>query len=209
MNDDTPVALQAGAHQILHFVPLGGFAAGAAADLSPIYATPARLSDMIGGAGSVRHNVDGLLAHREIGQANLSYAQLFRNGVIETVSVWDGSRTGTKLPSLAFERDIFTKSTAALKLLDLIAVAPPVVMLLSFTGMKGWEMAVRDTWGVRGSAGGFDRDPLLIPELVVEPLDTDDVRKLIRPVIESTWQAAGYAKSDYYNQQGEWVGEGN
>lgn len=31
----------------------------------------------------------------------------------------------------------------------------------------------------RGQAGGFDRDPLLIPEFIVDSLHTDDVPRLI------------------------------
>jgi hypothetical protein len=80
-------------------------------------------------------------------------------------------------------------------------------MMLSFIGIKGWEMGVRDTWGTRGHAGGIDRDPLLIPELLLESLKMDDLHKLLKPVIDATWNAAGYAQSDYYDAQGNWVGD--
>jgi hypothetical protein len=79
--------------------------------------------------------------------------------------------------------------------------------MLSFTGIKGWEMGVRDAYGTRGRRGGFDRDPLLVPELMVQSYDVDDVPRLVKPVIDATWNAAGFLQSDYYNEDGNWVGD--
>ena len=204
MGNDTPVALQPGARQILHFVPLGSFAPGAAVDLKPIAEDPAWV---VMNGGSVRYNVDGLCAYSPTDNSNSAYTQVFRNGVIEAVRFWSGGPTKTVLPSVAFERDVFAKTKGSLGLLDLAGIVPPIAVLLSFIGIKGWTMAVRDPWHTRGNMGGFDRDPLLIPELVLETLHRDDVPRLVRPILDNAWQAAGYQQSDHYDEQGNWIGQ--
>jgi hypothetical protein len=205
MSNDTPVTLQPGARQILHFVPLGSFAPGAAVDLKPIAENPAWVA--MNGGGSVRFNVDGLCAYSPTDNSNSAYNQVFRNGVIEAVRFWSGGPTKTVLPSVAFERDVFAKTKGSLGLLDLAGIVPPIAVLLSFIGIKGWTMAVRDPWHTRGNMGGFDRDPLLIPELVLETLHRDDVPRLVRPILDNAWQAAGYQQSDHYDEQGNWIGQ--
>ena len=210
MSGETPAPLLPGARQILHFVPLAAFGAGVSVDLKPLLAKRELLVNAMNHGGSVRYNVDGLLAYSSSGEAHDAYAQLFRNGILEIVVHQEDrtSRAGRPiLPSLAFEEDIFAQTKAALAVLALVGVTPPVAMMLSFIGIKGWEMGVRDTWGTRGHMGGFDRDPLLVPELLLQSLKADEVRTLVKPVIDATWNAAGYAQSDYYDAQGNWVGK--
>jgi hypothetical protein len=212
MSGETPVPLLPGARQILHFVPLSAFGAGVSVDFKPVLARRELLVGAMNHGGSVRYNVDGLLAYSSSGEAHDAYAQLFRSGILEIVAHQEDrtSRAGRPiLPSKAFEEDIFAQTKAALAVLALAGVTPPVAMMLSFTGIKGWEMGVRDTWGTRGEKGGFDRDPLLIPELLLQSLATDDVQTLVKPVIDATWNAAGFAQSDYYDPQGNWVGQGS
>jgi hypothetical protein len=208
---DTPIELQAGARQILHFVPLAAFSIGAGVDLAPLYKNPALLISVMNRGGSQRPNVDGLLAYSPTSNGNHAYAQLFTSGILEIV-VHVGEQTSRHggrrvLPSLTFEEDLFEQVRTAIQTLKTLSVVPPVAVMLSFVGIKGWGMGVGDDWGTRGHSGGFDRDPLLIPELVLQTLDADDVPKLIKPVIDSTWNAAGFAQSDYYDSQGNWVGE--
>ena len=61
--------------------------------------------------------------------------------------------------------------------------------------------------GTRGGRGGSQLHSLLIPELVLQSLEASDIRTLVLPLIETTWQAAGFEGSDYYDQNGNWVGE--
>jgi hypothetical protein len=170
---------------------------------APLLAKTDLLVNAMNHGGSVRYNVDGLLAYSRSGDAHDAYAQLFRNGILEIVSHQEDrtSRAGRPiLPSKAFEEDIFAQTKAALAVLERAGVTPPAAMMLSFTGIKGWEMGVRDSWGTQGDKGGFDRDPLLIPELLLQSLKADDVPTLVKPVIDATWNAAGYGQSDYIDQ---------
>jgi hypothetical protein len=207
--DDTPVALKPGARQILHFVPFTAFGAGTSVDLNTVASHRTPVIQVMNRGGSMRHNVDGLIAYSQSGEGNDAYAQLYRNGILEiAVYLEELLRRGRVfLPSLTFERDVFAQAGTALAVLELAGVSPPVAVMLSFVGIKGWEIGVHDPFGVRGE-GGFDRDPLLIPELIVQSFEIDDVQRLVRPIIDATWNAAGYPKSDHYDEQGDWVGGG-
>lgn len=211
LSGETPVELQPGAHQIIHLVPLNAFSTGKAVNLAALDQKRGLLVSTMDRGGSQRHNVDGLLAYSPNGHTNDGYAQLFRNGILEIVvhqPVWN-PRGRLLLPSLAFEEGLFKQTAAAVEVLKAASVVPPVAVMLSFTGIKGWEMGVRDDWGTRGRRGGFDREPLVIPELIFENLEIDSIPRSIKPIVDSTWNAAGFPRSDYYAQDGNWVGERN
>jgi hypothetical protein len=172
--------------------------------LKAVTAKPQLLVEVMCRGGGLRHNVDGLLAHSS-SSTPVAYAQLYRNGTLEVVHVQSGGQSGKGLPSRGFEQEIFEITMHALDVLKVSQVLPPVAMLLSFTGIKGWGMVVHDPWGHHAGNAGFDRDPLLIPELIIESLMTDDVRKLVKPLLDSTWQAADFERSLSYDEGGNWV----
>lgn len=209
ISSETSIELVSGARKILHFVPLNAFASGVVVDLSVLHGDGMRLVRILKTGGSQRFNVDGLLAYSPTSQGNEAYAQIYRNGVMEivaTLNEWK-PRGELVLPSLAFEEDTFAQVSSALSVLKAVGVDAPVVLMLSLVGIRGWHMGVKDPWGDRRPVGGFDRDPVLVPELVIQSLEVSDVQKLIKPIIDATWNAGGFSGSDYYDEQGDWVGE--
>jgi len=69
--------------------------------------------------------------------------------------------------------------------------------MLTLIGMKGWRIATSSD----GSAGPFDRDPLFIPELVLETFDGLNQDE-VKPLIDCVWNAAGSPCSPNYDAQG-------
>jgi len=208
MSDDTPVELMAGARQILHFVPLNAFGTGTAIDLQSLAEKPDSLIRALGfGGSSTRFNVDGILTFSP-GEAGCdAYAQLYRNGIIEVARLqgeWTSRKGEFVLPSLSFEEEIFSQVSAALSALKLVGVSSPITVMLSFLGIKGWQMGIDDPYGRHKQNRGFDRDPLLIPEILLQPLESYDVVRSVKPMIDAVWNAAGYPKSAYYDAQGNW-----
>jgi hypothetical protein len=65
------------------------------------------------------------------------------------------------------------------------------------TGMKGWQIATQHS----GSAGTFDRDPVFIPELVLETCDGLNQDE-VKPLLDTVWNAAGSPCSPNYDAQG-------
>lgn len=49
----------------------------------------------------------------------------------------------------------------------------------------------------------IDRDALISPEILVESFEIDPT-KVMRPIFDSIWNAAGWPRSMNYDEAGEW-----
>jgi hypothetical protein len=198
-----PTALGPGAKMITHILPLSSFAGNGNLDLVPLWRDPTQLVRINRGGGSTRFNVDGLLVSTPQGQHRACYVQLYRNGRIEAVQYFSDEFTKrTSLPSTWFEKTVVFQFTGAQQLFEYVGIQPPVVLLLSMTGMQGWHMGVSPEY-MTNAEDVFDRDPLFIPETVIDAFGGDFASK-VRPVIDATWNAAGWPGSVNYDQNGKW-----
>ncbi|GAB4507414.1 MAG: hypothetical protein Tsb0026_02750 [Sulfuricaulis sp.] len=206
--DETPIALHPGAREIFHAIPLTAIGEGGKVDLNAVLADRARLIQLMDRGGSMRHNLDGLLAYSTSGERADAYAQLYRNGIVEIVWYLEQRESTRRLgdliiPSEAFEKELIAAWNNTKHLYGALNVMAPVVLMLSFVGIKGWHMGVVPEAGFRQT--GFDRDPLLIPEIIVENLELPAATDL-RPILDATWNAEGWAGSIYFDNDGKWVG---
>ncbi len=78
----------------------------------------------------------------------------------------------------------------------------PLALLVSFVAIKGWRMGMPPGY-VTNPLDIFDRDPLFIPEIVVERFEQLTVT-VARPLIDAIWNAAGWPGSPHYDPQGDW-----
>ena len=202
MSAETPVPLVAGGRQVVHFVPLSAFDAGVNVDLKRVLSDRGLFITTTNRGGSLRHNVDGLLAYSQSDGAYDAYAQFFRNGALEIVvhgSKW-AARTGELvLPSLSFEEEIFAQAKAALRVLAMAGVTMPVVMMLSFVGIKGWEMGVKDSLGYSRKDRRIRPRSALNSGVAPSSRRGGGLPQLIKPLMDATWNAAGYSQSDHYD----------
>ena len=169
----------------------------------------------IGMGGRSTYNFDGLLVRGSSrtraesgGRRPESYALLFRSGAVEAADtdiLWP-EPDGRIIPSVVFEGDILDSAERYVALLDHLGVAGPVYVGLSLLGVRGYEMAVRRSFGP--GAGPVDRDALVVPEVMAEGpgLDRPAVEALMRPVFDQVWNACGHARSFLYHADGRWVG---
>jgi len=135
-----------------------------------------------------------------------SNVQVFRPGTVETVSsVLVSERDGDRyIASVAYEKEIINSVEGYLLSMQKLGVVPPVLFLISLPGVKGSFMWM----GRRGHDGHFapklfDRDTLVIPDIVIDNLDCD-VSRTLRPAFDMIWNACGYARSFNYNEDGDW-----
>ena len=199
--DETPVLLDEGAKIVLHLVPLSSLGAGQVCDLSNIPSlTPEAL--IYGNASSWRHNFDGCLVYapEQDGRAS-GYTQVWRTGRVEATDTLLLDN-GTQIPSIAYEREVIRWTTQCLSTLRAMGVQPPIVLLVSLLGVKGYTMLVRDGFPMRSHS--IDRDHLLLPERVVEDYD-DSSQHILRPLFDSIWNACGFPRSLNYNDEREWA----
>jgi hypothetical protein len=210
---DTPIPLMAGPYIVLHILPVGAFSSPLQTDILRLVAD-ARVHQVLAPlhqefANDRRINLDGFVVYqiREEGKA-LGYTQLYRNGAIESVDwsfIYSSGpviQGGQKvLASLDFEQGLIAAVERFLGVLRFLAADPPLVLMLTLIGVKGWGMALG---GRPFRHNEFDRDILMIPELVVENLG-GNVGTIIKPILDSVWNASGGLESPYY-ENGVWAG---
>jgi hypothetical protein len=195
---------------IVHVVPLSAvlrqdevdlhLAADQGGLITPLYAT----------GYAHRFNLDGFGTY-ELSAPPKSYAyfQLFRRGAIE------GATTAAfndllKPDESSVAPGVVTRSLVqfverALQLLTRLDVGPPAIVQCSFTGVKGMTLAARvdPLFTIRHGAGQpFSRDPMILPDVRVDDFAVPAAR-IVKPILDALWQAAGYPRSLDYDDQGE------
>jgi hypothetical protein len=194
---DTPVSLESGAKMVTHILPLAAFTTRHVVELNLLLQDLSSLVGIMGTGGSPLFNLDGLmLSSRHANGAR--YVEVFRDGCIEVISNFseEASRRAS-LPSPAFERVTISQLYHGKKMFQYLGVAPPIIIMLTLVGMRGWRIMARSD----GSAGMFDRDPVFLPELVLETFDNLNQDEL-KPLLDTAWNAAGSAGSPNYDRDG-------
>jgi hypothetical protein len=195
--EDTPVPLELGGKTVFHMLPLAAFTGRYVVDINRLWRDPSSMVGVLRGGGTPLFNVDGLLLASHQRPAS-RYAQVFRDGCIEVVGDWSAeANKNTRLPCPAFERAIIEHIYRSKQLFQQISAVPPFVIMVTMVGMKGWQIVTQST----SSASVFDRDPVFIPELILEVLD-DIVQDESKPLLDAIWNAAGSPESPNYDDQG-------
>lgn len=81
------------------------------------------------------------------------------------------------------------------------------IRLLTFEGVRGVNYAVkRNPWG--DYEPPLPEDILNLPECILEDFgDHVDHHRAVRPAFDALWNAIGYSQSQFFNEEGLWVGE--
>lgn len=207
-SDDTPVPLEGKARIIFHLIPYSAFETNLPISSLPVNKDIWSLPLIYSSIAGHRYNLDGLLVYNERGN-NLSgaYTQIFRNGIIESVSARlfsSGGDIGDFIPSAVLEEELNQALKTCIALYQKLSIFPPAVLLVSLTGVKGYKLAVNqrlDPWRQQGHK--IDRDSLFLPEILIED-PTIDSATILRPVFDAVWNSAGWMKSFGYDESGEW-----
>lgn len=205
---EAPVPLLDSAKVVLHVIPLGAFSTMSMIDLLRVSSLTGELAltllnHFLAGSDG-RFNFEGYVRYTvssDEGRAG-SYLQIFRNGILETVDTSmlmprDGRRS---VPSVLFEEaTIKTLQNYASSLIEL-GVDVPLAFSLTLLGVSGYVMAV-DHWFARVTPTTIDPDAILVPAVLFESLDTD-VSHLMKSSFDVVWNAAGWARSMCYDDNG-------
>ncbi len=84
-----------------------------------------------------------------------------------------------------------------------IGIEPPVWCFMSLTGVKGARIPTDGYF--RDEHRTIDRDLLMLPECVIQDLQTDAI-EILKPMFDLVWNASGYARSFNFDVNGAWVG---
>jgi hypothetical protein len=133
-----------------------------------------------------------------------SSLQIFRNGAIEAVetSLLRPYDERLIIPTGALEKTLIEDLGMYLTFLSDAEMEPPVFLMVSLLGVKGYWLAVRESLAHRPYASRtIDRDAVVLPEEVVEDL-TSDPAQVLRPVFDGIWNAAGWPACLDYDEHG-------
>ena len=155
---------------------------------------PLRLSS--GGIFPPNANFEGIVNQ----EPNGTYVQFFRNGIIEAVdtTILSASRDHSLTSFSVYETRVLRTLRRYLHALALLGVEPPIYILLSLIGVKGFRLRV-DYMDLVTHA--FDRDEFTFPEVVINEYNCN-LAEVIKPLFDTIANAAGWAYSQSYNAEG-------
>jgi len=196
-SDSNPIPLQEGAKVVLQLVPKAALDGSASVDLS---SSERPLLPLFSGGSNWRFNFDGRLTYSNGKPGVRSYVQLFHTGIVEAVAVFTERNDRKMIASIVLESTLIDATASYLKEQARLGMRPPVAILLTLVGVKGYELAV----GLDLDAYPFDRDTLLIPEVLLDSFDCQLGREM-KGLFDRIWNAAGLPKCLHYDQEGNWT----
>ena len=203
---ETPLPMDSGAKIVFHLLPVSSFSKPIAVDVVGVSRNFSHLLPLgVRGINGCRMNLDGCITFWQPTDGLRScYAQLFRSGAIETVDGFSLAEEEHGILAATLEEDVIQATGAYLELFQELGIEPPIVVMLSMIGVKGFRLATGQRSSFRSPEPVIDRDVLFLPEIVLEDLG-EHPAMILRPIFDTVWQSAGFTKSFNYNDDGEWA----
>jgi len=197
-NGESPLPLKEGALIVLHVIPLQSMTSDIRIDMAANSGGVQNLRPLGASGWNHRINLDGRLTYRNVSDGkSYGYAQLFRNGIIEAVSV-EEARDGRKIiASVAYEQYILQALNSYFPALNELGISPPAYLFLSLLGVKDYTFKGCNT----------EHDNILLPEVTIEQWGGSPAT-VMRPAFDMVWNAFGFDQSLNYDETGQWVGRG-
>lgn len=205
VNNDTPIPFTPEAKVILHCIPVESFSRQPQYDVLQYYSDPLKLRPIYSSGYDRRINIDGVVSFSGQEPAFSSYTQVYRSGIVEAVTgalLHHEYQGRIVIPSIDYERELLSYLPECFRILRELGASAPVVVALTLTGVKGFEMGV-DAMGWQRSHK-ITLDSLILPETVVEDLSTP-AATILKPLFDMIWNACGYPKSKNFDDGGQWV----
>jgi hypothetical protein len=212
--DELPVPLPAHPKTVLHLLPLSALDPTTRIDVAPLLSRSSDFPPMslhhLHSWGP-RYNLDGLLLTGNSGNpvSPSSYLQLFRSGAVEAVeSLMLRSQREREsgldplISAMAFENALIVDLDRFLRLLELVRVEPPVVVMLSLIGVKGYRLFLPNRMIDNVSHYQIDRDTLHLPEGLMQSFG-EPADKLLQTAFDAIWQCVGYERDTLYQYGGK------
>ena len=204
LNDDTPSLLAHTARFVVHVLPFDCIALPARFEARHLLTKSENLLPFsFSGSGKII-NFDGVFSLSRTAEGKSDgYAQLFRNGAIESVETsWLSCKQDNKyIPYALVEPRIVNGVEKYLELLASMDVSPPYAIFLSLLNVKGYLMPPDMQRDIGGSR--IDRDHIYVPEVILNTASTS-VATALFPAFNCVWNACGLPQSWNYDNDGRW-----
>lgn len=163
----------------------------------------------IGSTGwDFRMNFDGLLIPSRSSVAYHSYAQVMRNGFIESAESEVLTRLGNNFISGDDLEWVLVNALASyLKTLNQLDLPPPFAVSVSLLNVQDFRLKSRSR-STPLSSHPIDRSELLTDEVLLESSTTAEA-VCLKPIFDQIWNAGGWACSPNYDSDGNWIFHSN
>jgi hypothetical protein len=206
---NTPSPVGVGAKLVIHIIAVPAFTDGRLTDLIAAVAKSGHVPLPPGnpnGANQEAVNLEVYLNFFSVAGARCRYAQLFRSGAIEGVVDLSIDEDGS---SYFLGSDVANKIVGGveqyLDTLRSLDAGDPIYCFISICNAKGTRMRYRGGDGLYYQTQPFMGDFVSLPETLLDEA-LDGVPALLRPSLNTLWNAYGFAQCDMYNGQGSWIG---
>ena len=204
-----PVLLPANGRLFVHLIPLSAFGQTAPIDLERAYEAHMQFRPMAARGIDPRFNLDGVINVGFVRGTREShgYTQVFRNGILEAthadvVDEHGGMpflRAGGGITNLV---EVLPSYFEGLRALD---VPTPIVVMISYEGVAGARLGIPHDFHPEEREPFPPVDPLLLPEVIVDEYGSrEDYVRALKPIFDALWNAAGFSRCTYYDQDGNW-----
>ena len=200
--EETPIPLAIEPKVVLHIIPIAAFGSSRIlVDVSSL----SRISSETGiqpicpGYSGQRYNLDGYLLHDRPTGESYSYLQIFRNGIIESVDtkLIGGDQT---ISGGSFDASVYRAIKNYLAFEKKAGIEAPYLIMLSLLKAQGCKLFL--PFGRGATNKPIDRDILLVPEVMVDDSESS-LDGIIRPILDSIWNATGYERSGSFDEEGK------
>jgi hypothetical protein len=192
----------------IHIVPTASFSGMVNLDVEDIHKKHDAFWPLGASGITPRFNFYGYINERG-GKLNYGYTQIFRNGILEATmsSIVRNREDRAVIPGLGLEEYIFQRISKYIDGLRDIGVPSPLIVMFSFEGVKGAKyVVVSNPWDDDESP--LPDDLIYLPECILEEYGTTlDHHRAVRPAFNALWNTIGYSKSQFFNEEGLWVGK--
>lgn len=196
-----PIELKGKAKISLHLIPVSAFDAFASDyDLQPL-SNNTNLMPMGASGYDSQYNMDGFLTH----SFQYAYVQVFKNGIIEAVdaSTLELSPNDPTIPSQLVETTLIRSFRQYRDVLVDLGVEPPVVVRCSIFNSENHKFATHGYAWVRTKKLQHQEKTLRLKEVTLVDF-REQPADVLKPLIDSLWNAYGYAGSENYGSNGDY-----
>ena len=203
----TPVPIEPHPVALLHLLPIGAHFLSSLIDPRGIGDHWLKLiSTEFVQAANTKINFEGFLIYGSptlpTTQETNAYIQLYRNGAIEALTTLRPSPNGRiELVGRHFEHHLVKVIEAFLVVRKDLMIRGDLLVFLSLLGAQRVALYQGDPFQSSGRV--FERDLMLFPDVLIEE-EIVSVGRVLRPIFDLMWQAAGFKGSPSYDDAGDW-----
>lgn len=199
-SDKTPLPLCDKLRVVMHLLPLSSFTQAKLLGVQEINQYLKYLHPLGGQGFNQNINIDGILnyASGEGGKCQ-SYAQTYRNGIIESIASIPFLRDNLIFPITYIQNMIIKALTNYIDAYRELGIEVPIYAFLTIIGAE--NTTFEDSIVQYRGSNIVDRDLIQLPEMAIETYDAE-IHKICRPIFDMIWNAWGFQECRSYDGNG-------